>query len=85
MAFRVGVGQSEVIHYIWQHRPGLHTHRVESIHGICLCVFFKGFCEHVFVCILNMTLKRWSNFKLMCAKDLPHVLTLIILHNQSRC
>lgn len=26
MAFTVGVGQSEVIHHIWQHRPELHTH-----------------------------------------------------------
>ena len=25
MAFRVGIGQSEVIHHIWQHRPGFHT------------------------------------------------------------
>lgn len=27
MAFGVGVGQSEVIHHIWQHRPELNTHR----------------------------------------------------------
>lgn len=26
MAFRIGVGQSEVIHHIWQHGPGFHTH-----------------------------------------------------------
>lgn len=25
VAFRVGVGQSEVIHHIWQHGPGMHT------------------------------------------------------------
>lgn len=44
MAFRVGVGQSEVIHHIWQHRPELHTHtcRVESPN-----FFFAGCCEHV--------------------------------------
>lgn len=26
MAFGEGVGQSEVIHHIWQHRPGSCTH-----------------------------------------------------------
>lgn len=26
MAFRVGVGQSEVIHHIWQHGPGGQKH-----------------------------------------------------------
>lgn len=26
MAFGEGVGQSEVIHHIWQHRPGSRTH-----------------------------------------------------------
>lgn len=41
VAFGVGVGQSEVVHHIWQHRPEQHTHtcRVE--------VLFAGFCEHV--------------------------------------
>lgn len=69
MAFRVGVGQSEVIHHIWQHRPELHTRRVEctSICGICFC-FFAGFCELVSL-VFNAQHhpKTWQNFKLMCA------------------
>lgn len=54
MAFRVGVGQSEVIHHIWQHGPELHTNacRVEytPICGICFR-FFAGF-----VCSLSLLL-----------------------------
>lgn len=30
VAFGVGVGQSEVIHHIWQHRPGLNTRTCRS-------------------------------------------------------
>lgn len=30
VAFGVGVGQSEVVHHIWQHGPELHTHALQS-------------------------------------------------------
>lgn len=38
MAFGEGVGESEVIHHIWQHRPGSHTHTVRT--DECLNFFF---------------------------------------------
>lgn len=53
----------------------------------CLfCFACAGFGERVCVVLNTQPHSRtWSNFKPMCAYDLHHALTLIILHNQSRC
>lgn len=63
MAFRVGVGQSEVIHHIWQHRPELHTHMHAELNTHQSVVFVLGFSQDfVRTCalslLLNITLRH---------------------------
>lgn len=51
VAFRVGVGQSEVVHHVWQHGPASHTYtyRVE-----CLYVLFCRLCELVLTSLTTL-------------------------------
>lgn len=41
MTFRVGIGQSEVIHHIWQHRPEWHTHSLRVKRNLRVLFFCR--------------------------------------------
>lgn len=73
VAFTVGVGQPEVIHHIWQHRPGLkHKNRRAELN------------EHVsFVIKVQHHSEPWLNFKLIRA-EISLVLLLRLSHTCSQ-
>lgn len=68
MAFRGAVGQSEIIHHIWQHGPGLNAHK--NKHEAMKRVSRDGHWELPLNAQSNSS--SWQNFKLM---RLPYFLT----------